>query len=155
MKPQVISFHCVLKTKLGRLISSTVAHDVVTATNGGSEPMLVGLVEGLQDLKGGERREIFVPAERAYGFYDPAKVLVVSRDEISESVALGKQVQVQYRGKSVDFRVTELRGEDVVLDANHPLAGEDLVFQIEALDVRDAEPDELATDSGTFSKDLH
>lgn len=141
MKAQVISFHCILKTKLGRVISSTFNHDVIALP--GEAGVLPGLAEGLQNLRGGEKRRIAVPAARAYGYYDPDKVIVCSVDSLEGRAVVGKTITLNFNGQPTVFRVTEIQGEEVTLDANHPLAGEDLVFEIEALDVREARPEEL------------
>ncbi|MBX3022905.1 MAG: FKBP-type peptidyl-prolyl cis-trans isomerase [Bdellovibrionales bacterium] len=144
MKAQVISFHCVLKTKLGRLISKTVNRDVVTMPLPGQAPLLSGLVEGLQNLKGGEKRSISVSADRAYGFYDPAKVITCPREAVEVGrLVVGDNVRADYEGQPTLFRVTSVNSDEVTLDANHPLAGEDLVFEIEALNVREAGPEDL------------
>lgn len=146
MKAQIVSFHCVLKTKLGKVISSTFNQDVITRDGHQPADLLKGLVLGLQDLKIGERRQISLSAADAYGFYDPAQVLKKSRDEFppEEPLRLGSRVVLESArtGRKV-FRVTEINNEFLVLDANHPLAGEDLVFEIEATAVRDATSDEI------------
>lgn len=145
MKAQIISFHCILKTKLGQVISKTVNHDVLTLPESGPNQRLKGLTEGLQDLKEGEKRRIDVPAQRAYGYYDPAKVMKCSRDKFHGShVELGDQVAGKLSGGGeATFRVISLSADEVELDANHPLAGQDLVFEIEALDVREATANEV------------
>lgn len=144
-KAQVVSFHCVLKTQLGQVISSTVNYDVLTVPNSSAGKMLAGLNEGLEDLKEGEKRKINVSAERAYGFYDPEKVMVCSRESLDrENLRVGNTVVGMHEGKSISFRVTQVSGDEVTLDANHPLAGQDLIFEIEALDVRDATKDEIS-----------
>lgn len=172
MKAQVISFHCVLRDPLGRVISSSFNHDVLAkAPEAVAETMpdsvtdaqraimnpqashfdfhepLQGLVEGLQGLKKGERRTIFVSAERAYGFYDPDLVMQVSRKKLphGETLEVGFQVVTQARdGECRVFRITEADASSVTLDGNHPLAGQDLCFDIEATSTREATEEELA-----------
>jgi FKBP-type peptidyl-prolyl cis-trans isomerase SlyD len=144
-KAQVVSFNCVLKNQLGQLISYTVNYDVLTTPHGQKGQWLAGLNEGLHDLKEGEKRSISVSAERAFGFYDPEKVRVCPRQALDKNnVQVGDKVIGQVEGKKTSFRVIDVRGDDVVLDANHPLAGQDLVFEIEALGVRDATTDEIS-----------
>lgn len=141
MKAQVVSFRCTLKNKLGRVIGQSFARDVHTHVPSESAP-LRGLAEGLQDLKGGEKRRIVVSADRAYGFYDPAKVRVVSRESFDgQPMRVGENVMVE--GDPARYRVTHLKGDEITLDANHPLAGQDLIFEIETLQVRDALPEEV------------
>ncbi len=139
MTNQIVSFHCVLKDRLGRVISSSFNQNVST----GQDPsgQLRGFTRGMQDLKKGERRSIFVGAEEAYGFYDLKKVVELTRDDLPshETVRIGDVVVMALGEESVpaQHRVTALLGDVVTLDSNHPLAGQDLIFEIEATDVRD------------------
>ena len=139
MTNQIVSFHCILKDRLGHVISSSFNQNVST----GQDPsgQLRGFTRGMQDLKKGERRSIFVGAEEGYGFYDLAKIVEVSRDELPkhDSVRIGDVVvmSVADDAPSKQHRVIELKGDSVTLDSNHPLAGQDLIFEIEATDVRD------------------
>ncbi|MES2855009.1 MAG: FKBP-type peptidyl-prolyl cis-trans isomerase [Bdellovibrionota bacterium] len=137
MAIQVISFHCVLKDKLGRVISSTFNNGVMSS--GGPET-LKALSDGMQGLMKGEKRRISLSAEQAYGFYDPK--LVVVRDiadvMMSAQVKVGESIVYETGGKRGVYHITELSGDSVTLDGNHPLAGQDLVFEIEAVDAREA-----------------
>jgi FKBP-type peptidyl-prolyl cis-trans isomerase SlyD len=146
MKPQVVSFHCILKNSLGKVLSSTFNNDVITHPGGGPEPILAGLAEGMQNLVKGERRLIKLTAERAYGFYDPSKVIECEREEIPRGKKLrrGDEIAlVDEDGIEMNLRVTSIEGERVILDGNHPLAGQDLVFEIEATDARDCTDEEI------------
>jgi FKBP-type peptidyl-prolyl cis-trans isomerase SlyD len=147
MKAQVVSFRCVLKTKFGRIISSTFNQDVVTAVPlDGGQHVLSGLAEGLQNLKKGDRRSIFVPAQRAYGFYEPSKVITQRRDDFptDQGLKIGSEVELVSKTGARDiFRVTEILDDVITLDGNHPLAGQDLVFEIEATEARDAMPEDV------------
>jgi FKBP-type peptidyl-prolyl cis-trans isomerase SlyD len=145
MKVQVISFRCVLKDKMGKVLSSTVNQDVLTGARSGSEERLVSLDKGLQNIKEGEKRRIVLSAAEAYGFYDPEMVITLPRQALPES-NMGDQrpVLLTVDGKQRLFRVIDVSGESITLDGNHPLAGQDLVFEIEALTVRDATPEEIS-----------
>lgn len=142
---QVVSFHCTLKNSLGRVLSSTFNQDVITQASGDAS-LLRGLAEGLQDLHKGERRNIFLRADQAYGFYDPKKVITRTRDEIpeSDSLRMGETVVIESGpGERMSYRVVEISHEHVALDCNHPLAGQDLIFEIEAVDAREATAEEI------------
>jgi FKBP-type peptidyl-prolyl cis-trans isomerase SlyD len=105
-----------------------------------------GLVEGLQGLRKGEKRQIFVAAERAYGYYDPQLVLTVSRKKLPHGEALEAGFQVVTQADDGEwrvFRVLSADGQYVTLDGNHPLAGQDLFFDVEATATREATPDEI------------
>lgn len=143
MSAQIISFNCVLKNRAGRLISSTFNRDILNTSLGG-ESMLEGLAKGLQNLKNGERRSIFLTAEEAYGLYEPKKIILYPLRKILDRVREGSVVVIRGKsGKTRSYRVLEVLSNFVRLDGNHPLAGQDLIFEIEALSVRQATPDEL------------
>lgn len=145
MSVQVISFKCTLKNKVGNVISTTFNRDVITSTNT-PQALLSGLVDGLQNLKKGEKRQISLTAEQAYGFYDPKKIVLFPRKKFGKEKSLqyGEPVSVVTKSGLVKmYRVVELYGDMVALDGNHPLAGQDLIFEIETTDARDATPDEI------------
>src|SRR4051812_29727390 len=101
MKAQIVSFNCVLKNKLGQVLSSSFNRDVINQLEEDARdvgnPRLRALVEGIQDVRAGERRRVAVSAEEAYGPYDPALVLHLSRSEIqiSERLAVGSKLAIQ------------------------------------------------------------
>ncbi|WP_413582106.1 FKBP-type peptidyl-prolyl cis-trans isomerase [Bdellovibrio sp. HCB288] len=154
MNAQVISFNCLLKNKTGQLISSTFNREVLTST-AQNESMLIGLSKGLQNVKSGEKRTIAVSAEEAYGFYDPKKVILYPKLKLGKNLRLGQTVSIA--GKSGTIRTyTVLAYHDgmVSLDGNHPLAGQDLIFEIEALEVRDATPAEIDESANVVSTQM-
>lgn len=165
----MISFYCVLKDPLGKIISSSFIHDILThqagngpgsvaAFSGFHEPIR-GLLDGLQGLKKGEKRSIFVRAEQAYGFYDPSLVMTMPRRRLPQGkhLEIGYQVVTQCNdGETRVFRVIAGDPLHVTLDGNHPLAGQDLCFDIEATATREATVDEIAQMSmGAASQLLH
>jgi FKBP-type peptidyl-prolyl cis-trans isomerase SlyD len=146
MKAQIVSFHCILKNKVGTIISSTFNHDVITHVERPGN-QLKGLIEGLQNLRKGDKRSISLSADQAYGFYKPDLVIEVSRKRLTQSdkLQVGNQVLAQSDdGETKVFRVTQINGNSVTLDGNHPLAGQDLIFEIETTETRDATSEEIA-----------
>ena len=144
MRTQVISFNCILKNKVGTLISSTFNRDVLTAVDQDQTALLAGLAKGLQNLKKGEKRSIELSAEEAYGLYDPKKVVLFPRKSLPKTVKKHETVHVGgTSGVLRPYRVLELFPDYASLDGNHPLAGQDLVFEIEAIEARDATPKEI------------
>jgi FKBP-type peptidyl-prolyl cis-trans isomerase SlyD len=143
MKPQVISFHCVLKNNLGKVISSTFNRDVLTHSSGERLP---GLSDGLQNLEAGEKRRIFLSASQAYGYYNLNLVIEVSRKKISQGskLKIGDKVSIHTQDKKLrNFRVIQENSRTLTLDGNHPLAGQDLIFDVEGVQIRDATQEEL------------
>lgn len=143
MSVQVISFNCLLKNKAGQVISSTFNRDVLN-TDSAEGVALKGLAKGLQDLRKGERRSISLTAEEAYGFYDPKKVILFPKNKLPTNFKVGGNVTIRSKtGKMRTYKILQLMDSFAYLDGNHPLAGQDLVFEIEALSVRDASPEEI------------
>jgi FKBP-type peptidyl-prolyl cis-trans isomerase SlyD len=140
MKAQIVSFHCVLKDKLGRVLGTSANFDVLTY-DPNQVAQLKGLTEGLQDIQSGEKRKIFVPAEDAYGFYDLKRVVQVPLEDFNQPPKLGQTIHVP--DVATPYRVTEIKNEIVTLDGNHPLAGQDLIFEVEAIDARPALAEDL------------
>jgi FKBP-type peptidyl-prolyl cis-trans isomerase SlyD len=144
MKTQIVSFHCVLKNKLGKEISSSFNSGILTDSQNPSltqnQPkILQTLLKALEGAKTGDKRQVFVPADEAYGLYDSSRVLTVSRKSLTPNVQLTVGAQVvreANNGQPEYFRIIDLTGNRVTLDANHPLAGEDLVFELEVTEAR-------------------
>ncbi len=141
MKMQIVSFHCVLKNKFGKVISSTFNRDILTGFGSGHKQELVALAKALQNLTTGEKRSITLSAEEAYGFYDPKMVFKIKRQELPSA---DKTIVLDMDGTRRSFRVIDTGSDVVMLDGNHPLAGQDLVFEIETLAVRDATAEEIS-----------
>ncbi len=152
MKPQVISFKCILKNSAGRLISTTFNRDVFSINPEGERVDLPELAKKLGTVKKGERRSIHLDAAEAFGLYNPDLVLQMPRSKLPRGhrLKLGDHMQVQSNAVMRQYRVTEVNGELLTLDANHPLAGQDLVFDIDVMDAREATESELQ-DSPSFA----
>lgn len=145
MKAQIISFKCVIRNKYGQVLSTSVNREVLTGIPNDQAP-LKDLARGLEGLHKGETRQINLSTEQAYGFYDPTKVFLVPRKIIAYDgpLKIGQVVQTQQINKPTkSYRVAGIYGDMISLDANHPFAGQDLVFEIETLDARDATDAEI------------
>jgi len=144
VKPQVVSFRCVLKNSLGTLISTTFSQDVITASVDQGN-MLPGFTRRLNNLKRGEKRRIPVQAKEAYGLYDPSLLMKLPQSRLSKKkqFKLGEEIKLEVGSRLLTYRVIEVGNREVTLDANHPLAGQDLVFEIEVTAARSATALEL------------
>lgn len=145
MKAQIVSFRCVLKDVLGKTLSTTFNQDVITQISAEAEE-IPGLAARMTELETGEHRRITVPAREAYGLYDTKLTQKISLDLLASNraLAVGDRVQrLDTKGNLRIFRVTEIAGDLIQLDANHPLAGQDLVFELHVLEARDATAEEI------------
>lgn len=154
MSAQIVSFTCTLRNLTGHLISTTYNKDVLTSIND-EKAMLLGLAKGLQDLKQGDKRKIKLSAEEAYGFYDPKKVVYFPRKKLAKDVRVDQSITIIGKsGTPRNYKVVSLQADMATLDANHPLAGQDLVFEIETLAARDATPEEIESAINDMSVQL-
>lgn len=143
MAAQVISFNCILKNRLGQVISHTTNREVLTST--GQYSQLKALSVALENLRPGEKRTVTIAAKDAYGFYNPKLSFVRMRRELDggEDLKLGEVINYAKDGELSLYRVAEANSVYITLDGNHPLAGQDLVFEIEATETRAAMPEEV------------
>jgi peptidylprolyl isomerase len=105
----------------------------------GEGQMIKGFDEAVQGMKVGETKKVTVPTDEAYGPKQDEAMVTVSKTQLPEGMepAVGMQLEAtQQDGRKQLLVVADVKEEDVVLDANHPLAGKDLVFDIELVDVK-------------------
>jgi len=89
-------------------------------------------------MQAGDMKTVTIPVDQAYGPYDDEMVAVVTRDRLPDDMEpeIGQQLQLKRDdGESLLLRVIDVSGEEVTLDGNHPLAGENLVFDITLVDI--------------------
>ncbi|APH74237.1 FKBP-type peptidyl-prolyl cis-trans isomerase [Aquibium oceanicum] len=102
----------------------------------GAGQIIPGVERQVDGMTVGETRTVTVPAAEAYGPRDEAGVQTVPRSAIPAEVSIGDRLQAKTPdGREVPLTVAGMDEENVTVDANHPLAGRDLVFEIEVLEV--------------------
>lgn len=116
-------------------------------SSAGNEPLAFTVGEGqvipgfdaaVRGMEPGEAKTVTIPADEAYGARREEMVLRVDRDSLPEGLdpEVGDQLALSTaEGQQVPVRVTDVSPEGVTLDANHPLAGEDLTFEITLTDI--------------------
>ncbi|MAU52500.1 MAG: peptidylprolyl isomerase [Roseovarius sp.] len=117
----------------GQTFDSSEGREPLEFTVGSGE-IIAGLDAALPGMAVGETKTVDVAAEDAYGMPDPAARQAVPRADIPAEIPLdlGTRLQVQTpQGQVMPVTVVEVTESEVVLDANHPLAGRDLTFAIE------------------------
>lgn len=104
----------------------------------GAGEIIPGLDQAMHGMAEGDSKSVTVPAAEAYGPFNPDARQSVPRGDIPDHIPLetGTRLQVQTEGgQTLPVTVAEVTDEVVVLDANHPLAGEDLNFDIELVKI--------------------
>ena len=141
--PRHLTFHYTLRNRDGRILDTSRGAAPLSCLEGAGQ-----IIEGLEDSLGrmteGETRQVVVPPERAYGLREAELVQKVPRGHLPvEDVKVGDQFQTGPDRSAPVVTVVAVEGEEVLLDANHPLAGEELHFEVELIALRAATPEEL------------
>lgn len=105
----------------------------------GQGQLIPGFENGVIDMKLNEKKTITIAKEEAYGDVNPALIQEVSKADLPQDmtpeVGMGLVSKTQ-DGRETNLLVVEVKEETIVLDANHPLAGKDLVFDLEVVDIK-------------------
>ncbi len=104
----------------------------------GQGMVIPGFEEAVLQLEPGESITVNIPAEKAYGQRNEDMAATVTREQFPAHLTpeIGSQLQIpQPNGQSMIVTITDIQGDDITLDANHALAGKDLTFDIELVDV--------------------
>jgi FKBP-type peptidyl-prolyl cis-trans isomerase SlyD len=112
----------------------------------GHKNIIPGLERELYGMSIGDKKSVTVAATDAYGEIDPQAFVEVPRDEFPPDIPLESGVQLQVRdtqGGLMDARIEKVGEKNVQLNFNHPLAGEDLHFEVSIADLRQATAEEL------------
>lgn len=104
----------------------------------GEGQIIPGLENALEGMEPGEEKRVTVPSTEAYGERDPARVQTIARAQIPGDIPTdpGTRLEMQTSaGQRVPVLVTDRTETEVTLDANHPLAGEDLTFNVKLVEI--------------------
>ncbi len=103
----------------------------------GQGQVIPGFEKGVLGMKVGEKKTITIAAKEAYGEVDPRYLQDVPRSIIPANISIAKDkyLMMTVRGEPVRARVADLNDTTVTLDLNHPLAGKDLTFDIELVEI--------------------
>jgi len=101
----------------------------------GQGSLIKGFESGLLDMSEGEKKTIEILPEDGYGEYLDGLVTVVKKEQVPEGVNVGDVLQSQSERGTINVMVKEITEEGVKLDANHPMAGKKLIFDLEVVSV--------------------
>ena len=109
----------------------------------GSGSVIKGFDEGVKGMSVGDKKTISIPVDEAYGPHRPEMLIEFPKEKFPAemSIEVGMPLMM-HNGAGQQFQVTiaEIKEESVILDANHPLAGEELVFDIELVEIVEGKP---------------
>ena len=115
--------------------SSTVEGREPMTTKLGQGQLIKGFEEGLVDMSEGDKKTVEIESAEAYGEYLDYLIQEVEKTQMPGEVEVGMPLQAQTEMGMVQFVVKEIKDETVVLDANHPLAGKKLIFDLELVSI--------------------
>lgn len=146
-KDKVVSIDYTLTNDAGDVLDSSKGREPLQYLHGHGG-LIPGMERGLEGRAVGDTFKLSLTPEEGYGKKDPNMVQAVPRSNFQGVPAIEKGMQFQAR--SPDGRgarivtVVDVSPDTVTVDANHPLAGETLHFDVSVKDVRDASPEEIA-----------
>jgi peptidylprolyl isomerase len=133
----MVKVHYTVKLGDGTIIGSTTNHEPLQFTIGEGQ-ILPGFEQAVVGMNPGESKTIEVPADQSFGPHLDEMVVVIDRARLPGDFnpKIGEQVQFrQEDGQIATVLVTDVSGSSITIDANHPLSGKDLTFDIQFLEV--------------------
>lgn len=134
----LVAIHYTGKLEDGTVFDSSRNRDPLEFALGSGQ-VIPGFESAVMGMSLGESKTEVIPSEQAYGPYRDEMVMVVDRQQIPAEIPLDVGLQLQLQGpdgQAVPVLVTDFSDSDVTLDANHPLAGETLIFDIELVGIQ-------------------
>jgi FKBP-type peptidyl-prolyl cis-trans isomerase SlyD len=139
-----VSFHFTMRDAQGRLLDTSRGNEPLTCVEGAGQ-IVDGLEAIVRSLQPGETRKVVVPPERGYGMRDETLIQKVRRNQLPvDEVKVGDQFQTGPDRHAPVITIAAIEGDEVTIDANHPLAGQSLYFEVELMAARPATPEEMA-----------
>ena len=140
----VASFHYTLTNDAGDVLDSSDGREPLAYLHGAGN-IVPGLEREMAGHVAGDTFSVDVAPEEGYGTYIDELVQIVPRQSFDgvDDLAVGMQFQAQTGQGAIAVIVTDIEGDEVTVDGNHPLAGETLHFAVEIADVREASDEEI------------
>jgi FKBP-type peptidyl-prolyl cis-trans isomerase SlyD len=141
---RVVTIHYTLKDDGGAVLDSSAGGEPLAYIQGHGN-LVVGLEKALEGKQEGATLAVVVSPEEGYGKHDAALIQRVPQRSLQGAGEIKKGMQFQARtdGGMRVFTVTAIAGDMVTLDGNHPLADQQLHFDVEVVGVREATAEEL------------
>ena len=121
----------------GSVFDSSVQREPLEFTLGQGQ-LIPGFEKAVVGLKVGDSTTANIPSAEAYGEPNPQMIIEVEKSQLPADLEpeVGVQLQLnQPDGQVIPVQITKVEGDNVTIDANHPLAGKDLTFNIELVEI--------------------
>ncbi len=141
---KVVSIHYTLKDNDGKILDSSEGKDPLKYIQG-KQNIIPGLENAMEGKSVGDKFNVKVEPNEGYGERNDQMVVSIPRTSFGEikDINPGMQFQLNSQNGPVVVTVVETDDENVKVDANHPLAGVELNFDVEVMDIREATTEEL------------
>ncbi|USD35782.1 MULTISPECIES: peptidylprolyl isomerase [Ferrimonas] len=142
----VVSIAYTLYLEDGQKVDVVSADDPVIYTHG-SGILAEGLENVLLGHKKGDQLKVTLTPDLAFGDHDPQMVQTVPADIIkgADELKVGMQIAADTDQGPMELTLTAIEGDTITLDANHPLAGKTVIFDVKVCDVQPAQEDDSAS----------
>lgn len=140
---RVIAFNYVLKNSTGELLDASEPNQPMPFMEG-MQQIIPALESVLVKMSEGDKKNVALAAKDAYGEFRQDMIMEVPKEELAHlKIELGTHLQLQLQNQVRVVKVAKMTDTHVTLDGNHPLAGVDLVFDVEVVLIRQATPEEM------------
>src|SRR5690606_30165325 len=143
---KAVSIDYTLTNDAGEVIDSSAGGAPLVYLHGAGN-IIAGLEKALEGKQGGDEVKVSIEPQDAYGEYSPELVATLNRAMFEGVDELEVGMQFHASGPDGGMQIVTIRdveGDDVIVDGNHPLAGQRLNFEVKIVDVRDASEEEVA-----------
>lgn len=133
-----VKVHYTGKLENGQIFDSSLEREPLEITLG-QGALIPGFEKGLLDMAVNDKKTINIPVAEAYGEVQKELLYEVKKEqlpqEMTPEVGMGLASKDE-NGREVQFRVAEVKEDSIIVDANHPLAGQDLTFELELIEIK-------------------
>ena len=141
---KVVSIHYTLTDNEGQILDTSNGREPLAYIQG-MQNIIPGLESALEGKNTGDKVHVVISPENAYGNRNEELMQAIPRSAFGdvEDIQPGMQFQMETANGPIIITVTKVEGDEVFIDGNHPLAGQELTFDVEIMDVRDATAEEI------------
>jgi len=140
----VVSIHYTLTNKAGEKLDSSIGAEPLSYLHGKGN-IIPGLEKALNDSSVGDKLTVTIEPEDAYGERNNEQIQVVDKEMFQgvDNLEVGMQFQADSSTGPAVVTITAIEDDKITIDGNHPLAGEQLTFEVEVTEIRPATESEL------------
>lgn len=141
---RIFAFNYTLKGTDGSILDASEENDPLAFLEGAGQ-IIPGLESALLFMQEGDKKTVHLKPEEAYGMPSEKMLMQVPVAELAHipDLKVGSFLRLDLAEQTKVVRVSAMNAENITLDGNHPLAGQELIFEVEMVLIRDATPEEL------------